>query len=81
MQIVTINKNDAGQRLDKFIAKAFPNMPKSMIHSDKENKAQQKARRDIGYPRGGRYAPAFCKRGISRDRREKRFFQEPAPAL
>ena len=32
MQIVTINKNDAGQRLDKFIAKAFPNMPKSMMY-------------------------------------------------
>lgn len=32
MQIVTISKNDAGQRLDKFIAKAFPNMPKSMMY-------------------------------------------------
>lgn len=32
MQTVVITKNDAGQRLDKFIAKAFPNMPKSMMY-------------------------------------------------
>lgn len=32
MQTVVITKNDSGQRLDKFIAKAFPNMPKSMMY-------------------------------------------------
>lgn len=32
MQTVLIKKNDAGQRLDKFITKAFPNMPKSMMY-------------------------------------------------
>jgi len=29
---VTINKNDAGQRLDKFLQKAFPSLPQSMMY-------------------------------------------------
>lgn len=32
MKSITISENDAGQRLDKFLTKAFPNMPKSMMY-------------------------------------------------
>lgn len=32
MQEVIINKNDAGQRLDKFITKFMPKLPKSMLY-------------------------------------------------
>ena len=32
MKIITINENDAGQRLDKFMTKFMPNMPKSMLY-------------------------------------------------
>lgn len=32
MKTVVIAKNDAGQRLDKFIAKAFPQLPQSLLY-------------------------------------------------
>ena len=32
MQIVTVGKNDAGQRLDKFLEKLMPTLPKSMLY-------------------------------------------------
>ncbi|MCH4240014.1 MAG: RluA family pseudouridine synthase [Oscillospiraceae bacterium] len=32
MKTVTIEKNDAGQRLDKFLTKAYPNLPQSMMY-------------------------------------------------
>lgn len=32
MKEIIIGKNDAGQRLDKFISKAFPHMPQSMLY-------------------------------------------------
>ena len=32
MKTITINKNDAGQRLDKFLQKRFKTMPKSMMY-------------------------------------------------
>lgn len=32
LKTITIGKNDAGQRLDKFLIKSFPNLPKSMIY-------------------------------------------------
>lgn len=32
MKEVTIGKNDAGQRLDKFLTKAYPNLPQSMLY-------------------------------------------------
>jgi 23S rRNA pseudouridine955/2504/2580 synthase len=32
MKIVTIEKNDAGQRLDKFLTKTYPNLPQSMLY-------------------------------------------------
>ncbi|MCQ2435338.1 MAG: RluA family pseudouridine synthase [Clostridia bacterium] len=32
MRILTIGKNDAGQRVDKFIRKTFENMPQSMMY-------------------------------------------------
>ncbi|HIZ56147.1 MAG TPA: RluA family pseudouridine synthase, partial [Firmicutes bacterium] len=32
MHSFTIGKNDAGQRLDKFLSKALPALPKSMLY-------------------------------------------------
>lgn len=32
MREITINKNDAGQRLDKFLSKFMPKLPKSMLY-------------------------------------------------
>ena len=32
MKTVTIGKNDAGQRLDKFLTKSYPNLPQSMLY-------------------------------------------------
>ena len=32
MREFVINANDSGQRIDKFISKAMPDMPKSMMY-------------------------------------------------
>lgn len=32
MKTVTIQANDAGQRIDKFLTKAYPNLPQSMLY-------------------------------------------------
>lgn len=32
MKTVTVNANDAGQRLDKFLTKYFKTMPKSLVY-------------------------------------------------
>lgn len=32
LKTITIGTNDAGQRLDKFLSKSFPNLPKSMLY-------------------------------------------------
>ncbi len=32
MRTITVNKNDAGQRLDKFLSKRFKTMPKSLMY-------------------------------------------------
>ena len=32
MKQITICQNDAGQRLDKFLTKSFPNLPQSMLY-------------------------------------------------
>ena len=32
MKEITIGANDAGQRLDKFLTKAYPNLPQSMLY-------------------------------------------------
>ena len=32
MKTITIGDNDAGQRLDKFLTKAYPNLPQSMLY-------------------------------------------------
>lgn len=32
MREITINRNDANQRLDKFLSKAFPSMPSSLVY-------------------------------------------------
>lgn len=38
MQIIKIKKNDAGQRLDKFLFKALPNLPASMLYKSVRTK-------------------------------------------
>lgn len=38
MKRFVINKNDAGQRVDKFIVKAAPNLPKSLMYKAIRNK-------------------------------------------
>lgn len=47
MKQITINKNDAGQRLDKFLMKFFPAMPQSLVY-----KAIRKKRIKINGKRG-----------------------------
>ena len=32
MRQLTVNKNDAGQRLDKYLSKRFKTMPKSLMY-------------------------------------------------
>ncbi len=32
LKLVTISKNDSGQRLDKFLTKAYPNLPQSVLY-------------------------------------------------
>lgn len=32
MKTITVGTNDAGQRLDKFLTKSFPNLPQSMLY-------------------------------------------------
>ena len=32
MKTIVIGANDAGQRLDKFLTKAFPNLPQAMLY-------------------------------------------------
>ena len=32
MKSITIEKNDAGQRLDKFLTKTLPHLPQSMMY-------------------------------------------------
>ena len=32
MKQLTIGKNDAGQRLDKFLTKNLPNLPQSLLY-------------------------------------------------
>ena len=34
MKSFTISKNDAGQRVDKFILKTFPKLPKSLMFKE-----------------------------------------------
>ena len=38
MQILKIGKNDAGQRLDKFLLKALPNLPASLLYKSVRTK-------------------------------------------
>ena len=32
MKTIDIKQNDAGQRLDKFLTKAYPNLPQSLLY-------------------------------------------------
>ena len=51
MKEFTIGKNDAGQRLDKFLTKAFGNMPKSLMYKAIRTKKIKinRGRADIAY--------------------------------
>lgn len=51
MKEFTINKNDSGQRLDKYIGKAFPLIPKSLMYKYIRNKRIKvnSKRADISY--------------------------------
>ena len=42
MKTITIAKNDAGQRLDKFLTKAFPHLPQSMLYKSIRTKRIQR---------------------------------------
>ncbi len=38
MKIITINENDSGQRLDKFLSKLLPTMPRSLLYKQLRSK-------------------------------------------
>ncbi len=38
MKIITVNQNDSGQRVDKFLAKFLPDMPKSLLYKQLRKK-------------------------------------------
>lgn len=38
MKIITINENDSGQRVDKFLSKLLPTMPRSLLYKQLRNK-------------------------------------------
>lgn len=38
MKIITINQNDSGQRVDKFLSKLLPDMPKSLLYKQLRKK-------------------------------------------
>ncbi len=45
MRELTIGKNDAGQRLDKFLAKALPDLPKSLLYKSVRTKKIKRNRK------------------------------------
>ena len=51
IKTITVNKNDAGQRLDKFLFKTFENMPPSELYKSIRSKKIKvnKKRAEIGY--------------------------------
>ncbi len=48
MKIITINQNDAGQRVDKFLTKFLPNMPKSMLYKLLRKKRVKLGKKALG---------------------------------
>ncbi|MBQ2696264.1 MAG: RluA family pseudouridine synthase [Clostridia bacterium] len=38
MKIITVNENDSGQRVDKFLSKLLPTMPRSLLYKQLRNK-------------------------------------------
>ena len=38
MHEVIVGKNDSGQRLDKFLSKAFPDIPQSLLYKSVRTK-------------------------------------------
>ncbi len=49
MKSFTVNENDAGQRLDKFIHKSVPNLPQSRLYKyiKKKKKKVKRKRAEI----------------------------------
>lgn len=48
MKIITVNKNDSGQRTDKFLAKFLPNMPKSLLYKQLRKKRVKRNKKALG---------------------------------
>lgn len=64
MKAFTITKNDAGQRLDKFLIKTLKTMPKSLVYKSlrkKTDKGKRQAhdRRRLYAPRGRRFGSLY----------------------
>ncbi len=49
MKTITIGTNDAGQRLDKFLIKTFPNLPKSMLYKSIRKKILNAMENDVKF--------------------------------
>lgn len=47
MRTVTINENDSGQRVDKFLSKFLPNMPKSLLYKALRKKRVKRDRKAL----------------------------------
>ena len=54
MREITINQNDAGQRLDKFLTKYLVNMPQSMLYKSLRKNCVRVNGKHI---KDGKYAP------------------------
>lgn len=50
MEQFVINENDSGQRVDKFISKALPNLPKSMMYRLIRKKTSSETADDVRFP-------------------------------
>ncbi len=48
MKIVTINQNDSGQRVDKFLSKLLPDMPKSLLYKQLRKKRVKRNKKALG---------------------------------
>ena len=50
MKEVHIQENDAGQRLDKFLTKSYPNLPQSMLYKSIRKKILSSTENAAKYP-------------------------------
>ena len=71
-RIVTIGKNDAGQRLDKFLTKTYPNLPQSVLYKCIRTK-------DVKRNASAASGTTGCRRGMSSPSTGRRNFSRTAP--